>query len=169
MVTRKTSLKNVLKNFLNNVYLVQENVPTVDKKSLLLVLPYLGIRSLQTRAKLQQALKVVLNCCKLEIVSKCQTRLSHSFPYKDPIPKDLMSGVVYKLQCAICSESYYGESIRYLDIKSGEHVGVSPLTGKKVKPSNNNAICDHLLLCNFSFYLLLTTLVFYLMKTKSIY
>ena len=46
-------------------------------------------------------------------------------------------------------ESYYGESIRHLDIRSGEHIGVSPLTGKKVKPSNNSAICDHLLHCNF--------------------
>ena len=34
-------------------------------------------------------------------------------------------------------------------IRSGEHIGVSPLTGKKVKPSNNSAICDHLLHCNF--------------------
>ena len=32
---------------------------------------------------------------------------------------------------------------------SGEHIGVSPLTGKKVKPSNNSAICHHLLHCNF--------------------
>ena len=46
------------------------------------------------------------------------------------------------------NESYYGESIRNLDIRSGEH-SVSPLTGKKVKPPNNSAICDHLLHCNF--------------------
>ena len=137
------------KKFLNNVNLVKENVPTVEKKRLLLVLPYLGIISLQTRTKLQQALKGVLNCCKLEIVFKCQARLSNSFRYKDPIPKDLISGVVYKFQCGLCSESYYGESIRHLDIRSGEHIGVSPLTGKKVKPSNNSAICDHLLHCNF--------------------
>ena len=26
---------------------------------------------------------------------------------------------------------------------------MSPLTGKKVKPSNKSAICDHLLHCNF--------------------
>ena len=91
----------------------------------------------------------VLNCCKLEIVFKCQARLSNSFRYKDPIPKDLISGVVYKFQCGLCNESYYGESIRHLDIRSGEHIGVSPLTGKKVKPSNNSAICDHLLHCNF--------------------
>ena len=104
---------------------------------------------MQTRTKLKQALKGVLNCCKLEIVFKCQTRLSNSFRYKDPIPKDLISGVVYKFQCGLCNESYYGESIRHLDIRSGEHIGVSPLTGKKVKPSNNSAICDHLLHCNF--------------------
>ena len=62
------------KKFLNNVHLVKENVPTVEKKRLLLVLPYLGIISLQTRTNPQQALKGVLNCCKLEIVFKCQTR-----------------------------------------------------------------------------------------------
>ena len=139
------------KKFSNNVHLVKENVPTVEKKRLLLVFPYLGIISLQTRTKLQQALKGVLNCCKLEIIFKCQTKLSNSFCYKDPIPKDLISGVVYKFQCGLCNESYYGESIRHLDIRSGEHIGVSPLTGKKVKPSNNSAICDHLLHCNLVF------------------
>ena len=137
------------KKFLNNVHLVKENVPTVEKKRLFLVLPYLGIISLQTSTKLQQALKGVLNSCKLEIVLKCQARLSNFFRYKDPIPKDLISGVVYKFQCGLCNESYYGESIRHLDIRSGEHISVSPLTGKKVKPSNNSAICDHLLHCNF--------------------
>ena len=87
---------------------------------------------MQTRTKLQQALKGVLNCCKLEIVFKCQTRLSNSFRYKDPIPKDLISGAVYKFQCGLCNEARYGESIRHLNIRSGEHIGVSPLTGKKV-------------------------------------
>ena len=99
------------KKFLNNVHPVKENVPTVEKKRLLLVLPYLGIISLQNRTKLQQALKGVLNCCKLEIVFKCQIMLSNSFRYNDPIPKDLISGVVYKFQCVLCNESYYGESI----------------------------------------------------------
>ena len=51
-----------------------------------------------------------------------------------PTPKDLISGDVYKFQCGLCNESYYGESNRHLDIRSGEHIGVSPLTGKEVKP-----------------------------------
>ena len=80
---------------------------------------------LQIRTKLQQALKGVLSCCKLEIAFKCQTRLSNSLRYKDPVPKYLISAVVYKLQCGLCNESYYGESIKHLDIRSGEYVGVS--------------------------------------------
>ena len=66
----KNFIDKCFKRFLNNVHLVKENVPTVEKKHLLLVLPYLGLISLQTRTKLQQALKGVLNCCKLEIVFK---------------------------------------------------------------------------------------------------
>ena len=89
----ETLLTNVLKKFLNNIHLVKENVPAVEKKHLLQVLPYVGIISLQTRTEQQQALKGVLNCCKLEIVFKCQTRLSNSFHYKDSLPKDLTSSV----------------------------------------------------------------------------
>ena len=87
--------KNWLNNWILGIHLVKENVPTVKKKHLLLVFPYLGIISLQTRTKIQQALKGVLNCFKIEIVFKYQTRFSNSFRYKDPIPKDLISGVVH--------------------------------------------------------------------------
>ena len=61
---------------------------------------------------------------------------------------DVISGVVYKFQCGLCNGSYYDESIRHLDIRPGEHIAVSPLPGKKVKPSNNSAISDYLLHCN---------------------
>ena len=121
----------------------------MEKKHLLLVLPCFGIISLQTRTKVQQAVKGAINECKLEIAFKRQTRLSNSFCYKDPTPKDLISGAVYKFQCGLCNKSYYSESIRHLDIRPGEHIGVSPLTRKKVKSSKNSAVCDHLLHCNF--------------------
>ena len=62
MITFKTLLTNVLKSLFNNVHLVKETVPTVEKRRLLLLLPYLGIISLQTSTKLQQAFKGVLNC-----------------------------------------------------------------------------------------------------------
>ena len=37
---------------------------------------------------------------------------------------------------------------RHLKVRSGEHIGISPLTFRKVKPSKESAIRDHLLHCN---------------------
>lgn len=95
MVTLKTLLANVSKSVLIISILNKENNLTVEKKHLLLDFPYLGIIYLQTRTKLQQAWKSVLNYCKPEIAFKCQARLSNSFCYKDLIPKDLISRVVW--------------------------------------------------------------------------
>ena len=36
-----------------------------------------------------------------------------------------------------------------LKYKTGKHRAVWPFTGKKVKPTNNSAVCDHLLHCNY--------------------
>ena len=59
-----------------------------------------------------------------------------------------MSGVVYKYTCGRCNSAYYGETDRHLTVRSGEHIGISPLTFKKTKPSKESAIRDHLFSCN---------------------
>ena len=37
---------------------------------------------------------------------------------------------------------------RHLSVRAGEHIGLSPLTFKKCKPSKESAVCDHLLFCD---------------------
>ena len=69
-------------------------------------------------------------------------KLANVFRFKDRLRFDLMSGVVYKYACGSCNSSYYGERDRHLKVRSGN---VSPLTFRKVNPSKENAICDHLL------------------------
>ena len=62
--------------FLNNKHRIQEKVITVPKKTLVLVLPYLGPLSLQTTAKLRKSVKGILNSCRLQIVFKSQNKLA---------------------------------------------------------------------------------------------
>ena len=50
--------------------------------------------------------------------------------------------------CGRCTSTYYGETDRHLKVKSGEHIGISPLTFKKTKLSMESTICNHLLNCN---------------------
>ena len=63
-------IDSCFKLFLNRIHIFEEKVPTVEKKPLRLVLPYLGTISPQTRAKLQKSIKGILNCCKLQVIFK---------------------------------------------------------------------------------------------------
>ena len=78
-----------------------------------------------------------------------KTRVGNIFHLKGLILKYLTCGVVYEFQCGLCCESYYGECVRHLNVRIGEHIGISPLTKKQVKPKNSS-VNDHLLLCNQS-------------------
>ena len=83
------------KMFINKLVIKCPQVTTVEKKTLILSLPYLGDVSLQT-TKLRRSFKGILNCCKLQIVFKSQRKLAHVFGLKDRLPFDLVSGVVYR-------------------------------------------------------------------------
>ena len=82
--------------FLDKKYRIQEKLITAAKKTLFLVLPYLGPLSLQTRTILRKSLKGILNYCELKIVFKSQNKLGKAFRFKDQVPKELTFGVVYK-------------------------------------------------------------------------
>ena len=121
----------------------------MPKKTLFLVLPNHGPLLLETRTKLRESLKPMLNCCKLQIVFKTQNKLAKYFRFKDRISKELTSGVFYKFQCGLCNESYCGECVRHPNVTIGEDIRISSMTRKKVKPKGS-AVSDHLLLCNHS-------------------
>ena len=89
-----------------------------------------------------------MKSCKLQIVFKSQRKLSNVFRFKDRLPFDLVSGVVCKYTCGRCNSTYYEETDRHVKVRSGEHIGISPLTFNKTKPSKESAIRDHLLNCN---------------------
>ena len=58
-------INKCFRKFMDNIYVVNETTLTVEKKPLVLVLPYLGSISLQTRTKLKKSLKtflIVVNC-----------------------------------------------------------------------------------------------------------
>ena len=58
------------KLFVNRIHILKERVSIVEKMSLRLFLPYLETVPLQTRTKLKKFIKMVLNCCKLQIILK---------------------------------------------------------------------------------------------------
>ena len=63
------------------------------------------------------------------------------------------SNVVYKFWCGRWNDTYYDEIYEHLSIRANEHLGVSPLTGKKPKSKKSAAVKDHLLFIFFCGYI----------------
>ena len=56
-----------------------------------------------------------------------------------------------------------------MKVRSGEHIGISPLTFRKLKPSKESAICDHLVICkNISSFDEFALLLYMLVTVKVI-
>ena len=56
------------------------------------------------------------------------------FNFKDRVPTDLVSHIIYKFTCADCNASYLGETTRHYVIRTCEHLNISPFTKK---PAHN--------------------------------
>ena len=61
-------------------------------------------------------------------------KIKNYFAYKDAIPNDLKSFVVYKFTCASCSSRYIGETCRHFKTRIEEHI----------KKDNKSHIFKHL-------------------------
>ena len=104
--------------------------------------------SLQKRTRINDIMKNKLRYCNVQFVFQTKCKISNFFTFKDKIPSVLHSGIVYKFQCGSCNASYYGKTKRYFKVRMCEHLGISALTGKRVKRDDDAAIKEHLLFCN---------------------
>ena len=128
-----------------NINVIKGTILTIQKK----VLFFTFIQYHQELGLMvKKSLKNTLNCCKLQMLLKNQTRQGNNFHFKDRILKYLTSGVVCKFQCGLCDQSYYGECIRHLNIRTGEHTGILPFTRNKLSKSKNSSVANHLLFCS---------------------
>ena len=97
-------------------------------------LPYIGNLSHHIKTKLSKLCKVF---CKeiynIKLVFN-SFKIKNYFSYKDSIPDDFKSFLVYKFTCASCSSSYIGEICRHFKTRIEEHI----------KKDNKSHIFKHL-------------------------
>ena len=89
----------------------------------------------------------------MQVVFKNKTRLGENFHFKGRITKDLNSGVVFKFQFRLCNEFCYGKCLRHLNVRIGEHIGISPLTKKQCKPKIS-FVADHVATIHYTMAIL---------------
>ena len=56
--------------------------------------------------------------------------------------------IIYCYTCGNCKVTYYVKTFRHFYTRAAEHMGISNLTGQRLKNVKQSAISDHLLKCN---------------------
>ena len=104
-------------------------VHTVEKRSQVIVLPYLGKLSLEIRSRLKKYVNKHISNVKLMVIFRSQRRLKSLFRFKDSLPAQLQSFIVYKFTCGACNSSYVGKTDRHCHIRWCEHLKIQPFRG----------------------------------------
>ena len=126
-------IHSCIKSFLNKFYTPKIIVQSVPKRYVFVKLPFLGSTLFQIRKKLQNLFNDKSTSCNLKIVFTLPVRVKRFFTFKNTFPKMLLSELLYKYKCGGCDATYYGKAKRHLKVRICDHLGISHLTGKKVK------------------------------------
>ena len=137
-----------VKTFLNKIYVPKRILITVLKQDVLTALPFLGQFSLNLRSRLYNIFNKTLPHCNIKVIFQSKNRLINLFRLKDSVPKELRSHIVYKFLCSNYNVTYYGETEHHLNVRSGERLSLSALTGKRVNNNKKSAVKDHCLFFN---------------------
>ena len=119
---------------------------SAPKKVLIMCLPYLGRETLSIKKRLKKLFSSQFNAFELKFVFKSGLKVGNFLNFKDILPIDVRSLVVYKYSCSHCNVTYIGKTKRHHLVRMCEHLGTSYKTGKQTKhnPETTTAVRDHI-------------------------
>ena len=109
-----------------------------------------GKLSLDLRTWLRRTIERNSPYRKLKVIFKSKCRLNSMFRFKDSLEKKVCCGIIYCHTCSNCKVTNYGKTFCHFYTRVGEHMGISNLTGKRLKTVKQSAISDHLLQYNYA-------------------
>ena len=97
-----------VKTFLDKVFVKKPLVHTVPRREYLVTLPYLGPLSKKTYRRIKTLFQKVIAAAKINLIFKTERRIDHFMKFKDVIPINLSSHIIYHFKCSSCNAGYIG-------------------------------------------------------------
>ena len=104
---------------------------------------FTGKNSMSVRNKLNKLMREFYPQLLVRVIFRPKYTIQNFFKFKDSIPLELQSCVVYKYQCHSCSAIYIGKTKRQLRVRIFEHLGRSVRTNRQIAKPPFSAIRDH--------------------------
>ena len=118
-------------------------IHTCAKKRIFISLPYTGKHGLVIKNKLLKLFRRHYPQIDLRVIFKPSFRVSDLFHFKDRIPRDVRSSVVYQFSCGSCNATYIGMTARHFRQRVCEHRGISSRTGRYLQVRVHSAVREH--------------------------
>ena len=110
--------------------------------------PYFGHQSQKFKKEIHDILKKYVPEFNFRLVFVNKCTVGSFFRYKDTLPLDVRSSLVYQYSCPSCTYRYVGSTYRNFYMRVNEHSGKSFRTGQRVAKPVCSSILDHSFLCN---------------------
>jgi hypothetical protein len=110
----KKLVNNAIYKYLNNKFLPKLTIPNVPKKVQYLSMPFLEFKQNSFNSELKKIVTKFYPFIDLKIAPTNPLSISTLFKFKDSMPFDMRSGVVYSFTCPGCTD-------RTLRVRDAEH------------------------------------------------
>ena len=136
-------IERKVKAFLDSTRRTTPTLDTCEKKKIYFSMPYFGEQSVEMIKELRRTLSGFYPHLSFHFVQVNKQTIGSLFSYKDRLPNELKSSLIYKYSCASCNASYIGSTTRKLIERVSEHLGKSPRTGNQSLTPKHSAIREH--------------------------
>ena len=122
--------ENELLKYLNNIYKPSSKISTVPKKPFFISLPYYSKLTESTYHSMRTVLSDIYPHIDFQLSPKSTFIIGSFFKFKDVLPDDVRSNVIYEFSCACCNTAYIGATSQRFKTRIDQHLGISSRTGR---------------------------------------
>ena len=149
---RKTLFLNGFNKNFTDLYLGKQLrkmlCPTLPKHTVSRAVVYFpiifsGKKSFSVKNKLTRLMNEFYPQISVRVIFKPGRTIQSFFRFKDIIPKELQSNIIYRYNCDCCNAIYIGRSKRHLSERIYQHLGKSLRTNRPLKNPCFSAIRQH--------------------------
>ena len=119
---------DVCNKFLNKIYSSTSIVATVPKKVIFLSLPYYTKNCSESAKALNKKLSIHFPHLDIRFSLTNKFTIASLFPFKDRLPADCRSNIIYKYTCECCNAFYVGSTKQKSKVRFCQHLGISHRT-----------------------------------------
>ena len=138
----------ITNRFLNNHFQPKPPIHTVKKQEIYVKIPYLGYLTKKIQSSLSKNLCKFYPQVDFKFIPTNDFRIASLFRFKDQLPTDLRSSIVYIFKCPSCQARYIGSTNRTFKVRVDEHIGQSSRTGLPCRTPSHSAVREHAEVCN---------------------